>query len=289
MVFAGPPEDDVDWADVSPAGAKRFLARAWRLAGDVTSPGRLDPAAGDRAAAPGHARARCTRPRPRWSPSGSTWRWPGHGAGQRRPQGDRLRVRAAATRRCARPPRLSPSCCRWSRRTRPRTCGPRSATSRRWRWPGWPSVDPALLVEDTVTCVVQIAGKVRDRLEVAAATSARTSCASWRWPSPGGAAGAGRREHQHRDRPRAEAGQRRPGLTHRPGIDAAVGAPLRSRRTERVAVVTDSTSYLAPGPWPPPADPRRARQVVVAGRAHDDGPAIHGRRGRWPPCATASR
>ncbi len=31
---------------------------------------------------------------------------------------------------------------------------------------GWPKVDPALLVEDTVTCVVQVAGKVRDRLEV---------------------------------------------------------------------------------------------------------------------------
>jgi leucyl-tRNA synthetase len=31
---------------------------------------------------------------------------------------------------------------------------------------GWPSVDPALLVEDMVTCVVQISGKVRDRLEV---------------------------------------------------------------------------------------------------------------------------
>jgi leucyl-tRNA synthetase len=32
---------------------------------------------------------------------------------------------------------------------------------------GWPVVDPALLVEETVTCVVQVAGKVRDRLEVA--------------------------------------------------------------------------------------------------------------------------
>jgi leucyl-tRNA synthetase len=31
---------------------------------------------------------------------------------------------------------------------------------------GWPVVDPALLVQDTVTCVVQIAGKVKDRLEV---------------------------------------------------------------------------------------------------------------------------
>ena len=31
---------------------------------------------------------------------------------------------------------------------------------------GWPVGDPALLVEDSVTCVVQVAGKVRDRLEV---------------------------------------------------------------------------------------------------------------------------
>ena len=30
----------------------------------------------------------------------------------------------------------------------------------------WPEVDPALLVEESVTCVVQVAGKVRDRLEV---------------------------------------------------------------------------------------------------------------------------
>jgi leucyl-tRNA synthetase len=31
---------------------------------------------------------------------------------------------------------------------------------------GYPEIDPALLVEDTVTCVVQVMGKVRDRLEV---------------------------------------------------------------------------------------------------------------------------
>ncbi len=30
----------------------------------------------------------------------------------------------------------------------------------------YPQADPALLVEETVTCVVQVAGKVRDRLEV---------------------------------------------------------------------------------------------------------------------------
>jgi leucyl-tRNA synthetase len=32
----------------------------------------------------------------------------------------------------------------------------------------FPVADPALLVEDTVTCVVQVAGKVRDRIEVPA-------------------------------------------------------------------------------------------------------------------------
>ncbi len=31
---------------------------------------------------------------------------------------------------------------------------------------GWPVADQALLVQETVTCVVQVAGKVRDRLEV---------------------------------------------------------------------------------------------------------------------------
>jgi leucyl-tRNA synthetase len=35
----------------------------------------------------------------------------------------------------------------------------------------FPAADPALLVEDTVTCVVQVAGKVRDRLEVAPSIS----------------------------------------------------------------------------------------------------------------------
>ena len=33
---------------------------------------------------------------------------------------------------------------------------------------GWPEVDESLLVEDTVTAVVQVKGKVRDTLEVPA-------------------------------------------------------------------------------------------------------------------------
>ena len=31
---------------------------------------------------------------------------------------------------------------------------------------GWPAVDEALLVDDTVTCVLQVAGKVRGRIDV---------------------------------------------------------------------------------------------------------------------------
>src|SRR5207342_37749 len=38
LVFAGPPEDDIDWSEMSPSGSLRFLQRAWRLSGDVTAP-----------------------------------------------------------------------------------------------------------------------------------------------------------------------------------------------------------------------------------------------------------
>ncbi|MCU1570769.1 MAG: leucine--tRNA ligase [Naasia sp.] len=37
MAFAGPPEEDIDWKDVSPGGSLRFLNRALRIAQDVTS------------------------------------------------------------------------------------------------------------------------------------------------------------------------------------------------------------------------------------------------------------
>ena len=47
LVFAGPPEDDVDWSDVSPSGSVKFLNRAWRISGDVTSKVGADFAKGD--------------------------------------------------------------------------------------------------------------------------------------------------------------------------------------------------------------------------------------------------
>lgn len=39
LAFAGPPEDDIDWADVSVQGSAKFLARAWRIAHDVQQHG----------------------------------------------------------------------------------------------------------------------------------------------------------------------------------------------------------------------------------------------------------
>nr|WP_025132965.1 leucine--tRNA ligase [Leucobacter sp. PH1c] len=39
LAFAGPPEDDIDWADVSVQGSAKFLARAWRIADDVERAG----------------------------------------------------------------------------------------------------------------------------------------------------------------------------------------------------------------------------------------------------------
>jgi len=49
MVFAGPPEDDINWEDVSPAGSAKFLKRAWRLAKDVTSAPDVEWKTGDAA------------------------------------------------------------------------------------------------------------------------------------------------------------------------------------------------------------------------------------------------
>jgi leucyl-tRNA synthetase len=40
MLFAGPPEDDIDWAHVAPGGLVKWLSRVWRLAGDI---GRASP------------------------------------------------------------------------------------------------------------------------------------------------------------------------------------------------------------------------------------------------------
>lgn len=47
LIFAGPPEDDIDWSDVSPSGSVKFLSRVWRLAKDVSSAREIDFKDGD--------------------------------------------------------------------------------------------------------------------------------------------------------------------------------------------------------------------------------------------------
>ncbi|MGB5017701.1 MAG: leucine--tRNA ligase [Candidatus Nanopelagicales bacterium] len=165
MVFAGPPEDDIDWADVSPAGAKKFLARAWRLAADVTSDPGSDPTTGDLALRKVTHRMV-------------------HEA-QRAVEVHRFNVAVAKTMELVNA----------IRKAIDSGCGPADPAVREGveavaimlslvapytaedMWDrlghlpcvalaGWPAVDQDLLVEDSVVCVVQISGKVRARLDV---------------------------------------------------------------------------------------------------------------------------
>ena len=165
MSFAGPPEDDIDWADVSPTGSAKFLARAWRLSGDVVAPVGTDPATGDRAlrqvthrvvddvtTAVESARFNVAVARV-MELVNATRKAIDSGAGAADPA-----VREAAEAVAVLLSLFAPYTAEemWER------LGHAPAVARA----GWPQVDPALLVEDSVTCVVQVAGKVRDRLDV---------------------------------------------------------------------------------------------------------------------------
>lgn len=169
LVFAGPPEDDIDWANMSPDGSLRFLQRAWRLSGDVTSEPGVDVTTGDPALRRVTARTV-------------------HDAAEL-VEAYRFNVMVARVMELVNA----------TRKAIDSGCGPadpavREATEavtillslvapytaeemweRLGRNPsqettvarvGWPAVDEALLVEESVTAVVQVKGKVRGRLEV---------------------------------------------------------------------------------------------------------------------------
>ena len=165
LVFAGPPEDDIDWANMSPDGALRFLQRAWRLSGDVTSAPGTSPATGD------VSLRRVTHKVV-------------HDATQLI-EAHRFNVMVARTMELVNA----------TRKAIDSGCGPADPAVREaaeavaillslvapyvaeemWEQlghepsvarAGWPVVDDVLLVEDSVIAVVQIQGKVRARLEV---------------------------------------------------------------------------------------------------------------------------
>jgi leucyl-tRNA synthetase len=165
LVFAGPPEDDIDWADLSPAGSLRFLQRAWRLSGDVASTRGVDPSGGD------VALRRITHRTV-------------HEAGEL-VESKRFNVMIArvmelvnATRKAIDSgPGPSDPAVREAAETVAillSLVAPYTAEEM-WERLGhepsvasttWPEVDDSLLVEESVTAVVQVQGKVRGRLEV---------------------------------------------------------------------------------------------------------------------------
>jgi len=187
MIFASPPQDDIDWADVNPDAMVKFLGRVWRIASDVAA---ADVAAADVAAASDNAGTDGSVADGDLELRRFTHRIVDEVT--RQVQGYHLNVAVArlmelvsATRKAidsgpgaADPavreaaealavmlslfaPYTAEEC--WETLGSPaRAQSPIPSVART----AWPAADPALLVQETVTCVVQVNGKVRDRLEV---------------------------------------------------------------------------------------------------------------------------
>ena len=166
MVFAGPPEDDIDWSDVSPAASFKFLNRAWRLSGDVESKPGVDFTKGDLALRKATAKSLNDI-----SFAVETFRFNvavarvmelvnvtrkaiDSGCGPKDPA-----VREAAEAIALSLSLIAPYTAEdmWER------LGHKPAIA----LAGWPTIDPSLLEEDSVTAVLQINGKIKDRIEVA--------------------------------------------------------------------------------------------------------------------------
>jgi leucyl-tRNA synthetase len=165
MVFSGPPEDDVDWAEVSPSGSVKFLSRAWRLSGDVTSKPGVDFATGDVALRKAthkalHDAAFAVESF-RFNVAiarvmelvNATRKAIDSGPGAADPA-VREAVEAIAIMLSLVAPFTSEEM--WERLGHK----PAIATA------GWPVVDEKLLVADAVEAVIQINGKIKERIEV---------------------------------------------------------------------------------------------------------------------------
>ena len=164
IVFAGPPEEDIDWADMSPGSTVKWLARVTRLADDVAALTGDDRDLGvDRAVARAVDEVtRCIETKrlnvgvARFHELVSALRKgvdAGAGAGSLRDGVEALAVMLG----CYAPYTGEDV---WARLGHDVRAGDSVHAA------SWPTADPALLVDETVTCVVQVAGKVRDKLEV---------------------------------------------------------------------------------------------------------------------------
>jgi leucyl-tRNA synthetase len=166
MVFASPPEDDIDWADMNPEASVKFLGRVSRLAAEagVTAAGQSADT-GDRelrkvthrtidevtrlveAARLNVAVARLMEL------SSAARRTIDSGPGAADPA-----VREAAETLTVLLSLFAPYTAE--------ECWELLGHEPSVAMAGWPAADPALLVQDLVTCIVQVSGKVRDRLQV---------------------------------------------------------------------------------------------------------------------------
>lgn len=177
IVFAGPPAEDIDWADVSATGAQRFLQRAARLAGAVASPPGADPAAGDAAlrrvthrtvaevtdcvegqrfnVAVARLMSLAGAVRKAIAAGGRSGGGPG-GAGSAGSEDPAVReaVEALAVMLSIVAPYTAEEM--WQRLGHEPTVA----------LAGWPAADPELAAVESVTCAVQVNGRVRDRLAV---------------------------------------------------------------------------------------------------------------------------
>ncbi|GAA4943061.1 leucyl-tRNA synthetase [Nonomuraea thailandensis] len=165
MVFAGPPEDDIDWADVSPAASQKFLARALRVMSEVTSEPGVAFGGGDveLRKVTHHTIDEATKLVEGQRFNVAVARMMELTSAARKaidsgPGAADPAVREAAETLAVLLSLVAPYTAEegWERLGRTGSVA----------FAGWPVADPALLVQDSVTCVVQVAGKVRDRLEV---------------------------------------------------------------------------------------------------------------------------
>ena len=169
MLFAGPPEDDIDWADVSPTGSVKWLSRVWRLASDVGTAGQgVDPDSGD-------AEIRTAVHKLIADATTQT------DAKRFNVAIARLMELTSVLRRAVDADALTAAAGAAAVRegtgalARMLSIFAPFAAEEIWELlgnepsvvhAGWPTADPALLVEDTVTCIVQVAGKLRDKFDV---------------------------------------------------------------------------------------------------------------------------
>jgi leucyl-tRNA synthetase len=165
MVFAGPPEDDVDWSDVSPSGSVKFLTRAWRLSGDITSAPGVDFSKGDvslrKATHKALNDAGFAIESFRFNVAvarvmelvNATRKAIDSGCGGADPAA-REAVEAIAIMVSLVAPFTAEEM--WER------LGHKPAVA----LAGWPAVDPKLLVADSVEAVIQINGKIKERIDV---------------------------------------------------------------------------------------------------------------------------